>query len=190
MAMFNPKDRPKQDDDGVPGGDYLLVLKNFARKIAQKSGLPYLRARYEVIAGPAKGKQFFDSIGLDISNSGTALRLSIFAELCGVTESFDLDDDDGLRERLCGKPFKARVKRSISGQYVNNGIERYFQAKDVSQREQEIMNVWAMEWEERGQRGQGSFDGGAPHAADGDDFGGGGGWGGGGASGTDDDIPF
>lgn len=196
MAMFDPKNRPApSSNDGVPGGDYLVVLKNFSRKFANKTGQPYLRGRYEIVAGPAKGKQFFDSIGLDVTNPGTAFRLSMFAELCGVTEAFDLDDDNLLRELLCNKPFKARVNRSIQGQYVNNGIGRYFPLKEVSQREQELMAVWSMEWEEKqaqgGGGGQSSFDERAPHAADGyggDDFGGG--YGGGSSSNPDDDIPF
>lgn len=195
MAMFDPKNRPAPTkDDGVPSSDYLIVLKNFSRREAKTDGKPYLRGRYEIIAGPAKGKTFFDSIGLDVTNAGTAFRLSMFAELCGVNQAFDLDDDQVLRELLCNKPFKARVKRTVQGQYVNNGIERYFPLKDVSQREQEIMNIWAMEWEEKRQHGgggSGGYDEGAPHAAAGDDYGGGyGGYGGGSSSGPDDDIPF
>jgi hypothetical protein len=194
MATFDPKNRPaQQDNDGVPGGDYLIVLKNFARKTSA-AGNPYLRARYEVIAGPAKGKQFFDSIGLDVSNSGTAFRLSMFAELVGRTEAFDLENDAELREVFCNRPFKARIKRTVQGQYVNNGIERYVPAKDVSQRENEIMAIWSMEWDEKHAHGggpggdQGSFDERAPHAADGAD--GYGGWGSGGGGQADDDIPF
>lgn len=184
MATFDPKkEREKNKDEGIPAGDYLLVLKSFERKTARTSGKDYLRSRFQVIYGPAKGKSFFDSISLDTGNSGSMLRLSLLAEGCGRTEPFDLDSDADLRAALTGKPFKARVKRAFENGYTNNGIERYLVSeKDVSQREREIMDIWSMERQEEEDMGQG--DGGPP-ISDGDFYGGGGG-----GRAPDDDIPF
>lgn len=201
MAMFDPKNRPKPDNKDLPASDYLLVLKSFERRSAKGSNKPYLRGRFLIIHGPAKGKSFFDSISLDTDNSGAMFRLSLLSEQCGVTEPFDLDDDNILRAKLCGRPFKATVNRKISGEYVNNGIQRYI--TKVSDSEREVMERWLIEKQEEDEfNGGGHRDGGneygmpddgVPPPGDDDFMGGGGrrgGRGDGGAGGGYDDIPF
>lgn len=184
MASFDPKEqREKNKNEGVPAGEYLIVMRGFERKTAKQSGKDYLRCRFQVIAGPAKGKSFFDSVSLDTDNSGSMFRLSLLAEQCGQTEAFDLDLDAELRKAFIGKPFKARVKRTTENGYTNNGIERYVTGKGISDREREMMEIWAMEKQEEDDMGQG--DGGPP-LRDEDEFGGSSR-----SSGRpDDDIPF
>lgn len=148
-TSFSPKDhKNRQQEEGVPAGDYSLALRSFTRKRSAK-GVDYLRGRFEVVAGPGKGGVFFDAIGLDISNAGIAFRLSMLAELCGQTAAFDLDSDQECRAALCNRPFRARVKRSVDGQYINNGIERYIPADKYTESELQAMNTWLMEFEEK-----------------------------------------
>ena len=154
MATFDPKAHQNAgDNDGVPAGDYLLVLKSFKRNRGKQSGKPYLRGMFKVIHGPAKGKTFFDSISLDTSNSGAMFRLSMLAEQAGAGP-FDLDLDDEIREAICNKPFKARVNREKSGEYTNNGIARYL-GKEITDFERRVMDTWLVDFAEGQQFGGG-----------------------------------
>lgn len=194
MATFDPKAHQNNNsNDGVSAGEYLLVVKSFSRKEGKQSGKPYLRALIKVIHGPAKGKTFFDSISLDMSNSGAMFRLSMLSEQCG-SGPFDLDYDDEIRDAICNKPFKARVSRKIDGQYTNNGIERYL-GKEITEFERRVMDTWLVDFAERQQYGGGDVDADGlpgddvPPPGD-EDLGYGGGRGGGRRGGYDDDIPF
>ncbi len=188
MATFDPKNPPGggagNNNDGVPASDYLLIVKNFKRQEGKTSRKPYLRACFEVIHGPAKGRTFFDSLSLDMSNSGAMFRLSM---LCEQVQSgaFDLDDDQAIKDAILRKPFKARVSREVNGQYVNNGIARYLN-KEVSDFDRRIMETWAFDDAERQQHGGGGGygvdgdglpDDDVPHSASG-------------GGGYNDDIPF
>ena len=177
MAIFDPSKHKNADSEGIAAGDYLLILKNFKRKTGKDSGKPYLRAVFEVIHGPAKGATFFDSISLDVNNSGAMFRLSMLSEQCG-SGPFDLDSDDGIMEAIGRKPFKARVNREKSGEYINNGIQRYL-GKETTEFEKRIMDTWLIDEAERSQFGG--------------DGGGGGGYDENGLDAPppgDDDIPF
>lgn len=192
MANFDPKKPPgggTNDNSGVAAGDYLLVIKNLKRAHGKQSGKPYLRTCFQVIHGPAKGKTFFDSLSLDMENSGAMFRLSMLCEQVG-SGSFDLDNDNEIRDAIQGKPFKARVSREVSGQYTNNGIARYLN-KEVTDFDRRVIDTWLVDDAERKQFGGGGGDDGgnrdgvdgdglpyddAPHA--------------GGGARRDDDIPF
>ena len=143
-----------------------------------------------MIAGAAKNKSFFDNISLDVSNQGAAFRLSMLCEQCGVTEAFELDNEAELRSKLCGRPFKARVKREFSNGYTNNGIERYLGDK-ISDGDRSTMEEWVaaqadnQEWSGGGGGGF-RHDDDVPPPGDEDDFGAPSGRG----RRPDDDIPF
>lgn len=185
MATFDPKNPPgggsTNSNDGVAAGDYLLILKSFKRAHGKQSGKPYLRGCFQVIHGPAKGRTFFDSLSLDMGNSGAMFRLSMLCEQV-ASGAFDLDDDQAIKDAICRKPFKARVSREVNGQYTNNGISRYLN-KEVTEFDRRIMDTWAYDDAERQQHGGGGdgVDGDglpyddAPHPAGG---------------GYNDDIPF
>jgi hypothetical protein len=159
MAIFDPsKHKNSGDSEGVPAGDYLLILKNFERKTGKNSHKPYFRGCFEVIHGPAKGGTFFDSISLDVTNSGAMFRLSMLSEQCGAGP-FDLDSDRDIADALCRKPFKAAVNRERSGEYTNNGIKRYLGDK-ITEFEQRVMETWLIEEAERNQFGGGDSGGG------------------------------
>lgn len=200
MPVFDPKSPPKGDpgkDDSIPAGDYLLVVKSFKRATGKQSGQPYLRARIEVIDGGLKGRSFFDSITLDMTNRASIVRLSMLTE---QTEAgaFNTDDDADCRRAFCNKPFKARVSRTRDGKYINNGIERYLN-REVTDRDREIMSAYVLDQAERQQFGGDGDGGGGGMDADGlpdappgtdDDYGFGGGGRRGGTKAPDDDIPF
>lgn len=186
MATFDPKNRPQgnNSNDGVPGGDYLLIIKNFQRRTGKASSKPYLRTCFEVIHGPAKGKTFFDSMSIDMDNGGAMARLSMLAEQVD-SGAFDLDSDAEIKQALVRKPFKARVSREVNGQYVNNGISRYLN-KEITDFDRRVMETWVFDDAERQQHGGGGGygvdgdglpDDDAPHPASG-------------GNGYNDDIPF
>lgn len=176
--MFDPKQN-KPEWEGLPPGEYLIALRSFERKLSKEKRTPYLRAKYQVIAGPAKGKTFFASISLDMENAGSAGRLSLFAERCGVTQAFDLDNDDDFRRLFCDVVFKARVALKKANGYTNNDIERYLEMNDA---EIKKATEWALT----------AADDEDASAATGSSGGGGGGNGKSGKNAflDDDDIPF
>jgi len=138
--IFDPK--KKYASEGLPPGDYLIALVDYQRKESKEKRKPYLRAKYEVVAGAAAGKTFYATISLDTDNGGAMTRLSLMAECCGVTEAFDLNSDKAFTDAFCDRPFKARVKRTTENGYTNNDIERYL--KDVSSHEQKAMDAWVL----------------------------------------------
>jgi hypothetical protein len=185
MVTFDPKNPPGgggNNNDGVAAGDYLVIIKSFTRRSGQTSRKPYLRTCFQVIHGPAKGRTFFDSLTVDLGNSGAMFRLSMLCEQVN-SGSFDLDDDQAVKDALCRKPLKVRVSREVSGQYTNNGISRYLN-KEVTDFDRRVMDTWLVDEAEKGQ-----FGGSHGTDADGlpDD---GPGYGGGDGGRENDDIPF
>lgn len=156
MATFTPGQKPANGggDEGVPAGDYLIILHGFTRKNSQKSGKPFLRGRFQVIHGRLKGKSFFDTISLDIDNAGSLGRLSLLSESVGQRDAFDLDSDAECRDAFCNKPFKARINREVSGQYTNNGIARYL-IKETTDSDRAVIETWLLEKAEKDQFGGG-----------------------------------
>lgn len=177
---FNPKERPQGtggSDDELPAGQYILAMDWFTRKTS-KAGNPYLRCHFRVVAGPAKGKGFYSSMGLDTSKQGTANRWSLYCDCVGVEEAFDLDDDGELAQLFKWKPFVAIINRRQEGQYVNNDIERYVLPRDLGEDTKQLMEAWLLEREaEQEVSGGGGYGGDAGDYDESD-------WP------QDDDIPF
>lgn len=156
-AMFDPKKARAEGgkNDGLPPGEYLIAIKRFERKTS-KAGKKYLHCLFHVIAGAAKKRTFFENLSLDMANAGAMTRLSLLAEQCGVEGAFDLDEDAEIQKHLVGRPFKARISRTQSGQYTNNGIERYLMGAAVTDRDRAAMEEWVTaqadegEWSGRG----------------------------------------
>lgn len=157
--MFDPKKHGGGSGGGdaevLAAGEYLVAMVWLKR--AQGRNGDYLRAKYQVCAGPHAGKTFFANVGLNVENEGTAGRLSVYCTCIGQTEAFDLKSDRSLQKVFLGKPFKARVKVEKNGQYTNNDIERY--VPKVSAVEQEQMRGWVLDQaEQRSADGKGSDD--------------------------------
>jgi len=160
---FDPtKYKPTQfDDSPLPAGKYLLVLETFERKIGKDSHKPYLRAKYKAITGPMKGRSFFCSLGIDLTNDGTAGRLSAFCAAANIKDRVDLASDESLKRAWCNRPFKAEVSMRNSGQYVNNDIRKYaLDAKDIAGPERKAMDEWRAAFlQEQEMRGGAGSDG-------------------------------
>jgi hypothetical protein len=167
-------------NEGLPANEYLIAMKRFDRKIS-KAGKPYLHGLFMVIAGPAKKRTFWDNMSLDQGSGGAMFRLKSYCLEAGMTESdldsFEIDSDDYLREKLCMRPIKVRLRRTTDNGYVNNSIERILTGDAVSPRDRDAMEKWlvdlAAESEVTGSSNDGGYDGSyddAPHAADGDDI--------------------
>lgn len=177
MAMFDPSTKRGSGDQqyGVPPGDYLIAMINFDRRMNKKQTAYYLRAKFKVIFGPAKGKSWTENISLDATNDATAFRLQLLFEGVGRNTAIDLDDESELRRALLHRPFKARLRRYTENGYTNNGIERYLVGKDVSDADRDVIDQYKLDREASGAddevHGGGQFED-APHPA------------------TDDEIPF
>lgn len=132
-------------DNNLPPGEYLIALRWFERKRAQSGQSDYLRCRYEVIAGPAKGASFFANLSLNVEKAGAANRLFYFCKSAGVKGKIPLSDDAQLASFIMNRPFKAVISRKQNGRYVNNDIKRYEQ--DVDEAERKVMDQWFLDHE-------------------------------------------
>jgi len=90
-------------------GEYLLVLSWLQGRTA-RGGKRYLRCGFDVISGPASGRSFVATMGVDLLQRGTRGRWQVWMEQCGVRDLVDLDDDSAILRAFRGRPFKARVK--------------------------------------------------------------------------------
>jgi hypothetical protein len=186
---FDPN---KKYSNALPAGSYLLAMVKFERKNGRKPPYhPYMNCTFLVIDGPSKGRKFFSMIGLDESNDGAMGRLSLYCKACGVTQAFELSDDEAFSDAFMHKPFKAEVKQTQNGDYTNNDIQRY--ELNLTRREVEIGDAYwnKVQDEADGRAGAGGNDDFA--GGDGGDFSDSGGGDDSfdfGANAADDDIPF
>ena len=154
MPMVGGSDRGgRRRDDLLAPGPYLLALVWFQRKTGRDSGRRYLRVKYQVIGGRAKGASFFDMISLDLSKPGTVTRWQIFSDAVGVQEPFELgsweednedEGDENLRRLFLRQPFGADVSKEKDGQYRNNRIQQFIFRKNWK----DVWHEWAHEWQE------------------------------------------
>lgn len=117
---FDPKAAQSAGGE-VGAGEYLLAVVRLDLKTSQKNK-PYAKMKIEVCAGPNAGRTFYASQSFTESSYG---RLGVWCSAMGVTEPFDLSDEQACREALCMKPFKAKIKVVQNGQYTNHDIERF-----------------------------------------------------------------
>lgn len=141
MAMIDPKKAREQNGNrGVPAGDYLVAIKS-SKIQHSKNGNTYRHCLYQIIAGPAKKRTFFDNVFWH--TDGAIARIGFMAEQVGCEEAFDPEDDRAFAAHFHGKPFKVRLSRKQNGDYVDNGIERIL--KDVTDAERQLMQEWTVE---------------------------------------------
>ncbi len=204
--MFDPKSSGDGDGGGDRGpletGDYILAMTWFERRFGKQSGNAYLQCCYKVVMGPAKGRTFFSSLGIDTDNSNIAGRLGVYCKCIGRDEPFDLEDDGEIKKVFVGKPFKGKVSKRTRGQYTDNDISRYITT--VTDEESAAMRMFAKDWEDGtsspggwGQSGGGMHPDDPGPGGNADPFAGGASGGGGGSDPFDrdppphdDDIPF
>lgn len=166
---------PKGEITIVPAGRYVLALVWFKRKISG-SGNDYLSAKYEIVAGPLKGKAFFTSVGLDIGKRGNQIRWSIWCEAVGVVESFELgsiaegnanEGDEEIRQRFVDQAFVGEVEVEKNGQYTNNTISKILPPKSTTAEELDLIIAYkktqAEERDDFGDPNEDADD--APHPA-------------------------
>ncbi len=155
---FDPN---KKYSSALPAGTYLLAMVKFERKQGRNPPhMPYMNCTFLVIDGPAKNRKFFSMIGLDESNDGAMGRLSLYCKACGVTQAFELSDDEAFSDAFMHKPFKANVEMRQNGDYTNNDIKRY--ELNLTRREVEVGDAyWNKVQDEAEGRGGGDdpFDG-------------------------------
>lgn len=156
MPIFDPN---AQHGDGrqsgtVPAGEYLIAPVYIDHRTS-KTGNPYVRVRWEVIAGDRAGETFFANVML------FGGRLAIWCKAIGHLKPFDTSDKRAVGAIFAFKPIKARVRVVENNGYTNNEIERI--ELDVSDRERRAMEGWVLDLEERramtSSRGGGSGSG-------------------------------
>lgn len=150
MSTFDPdahKPQPRGDNEPLPAGTFVLAITSFERRQSKKDdGGDYLRCRYEVCAGPLKGRSFFSNVSLDTRKAGSADRLHYFCKSAGIKGPIDLSDDDALDEKFVAKPFKAIVSRERRGEFTNNDIKRY--ADSWTDAERDEADGWVQDWKD------------------------------------------
>ncbi len=157
-------------DEALPAGVYIVALRSFSRKTS-KAGNEYLRCRFVVCTGPAKGRGFFTNMGLDFSKEGTRNRWLIWMEACDVNEEFEIgseaegtveEGDENLKRLFVDQPFKITLKVETNGQYRNNDIQLIHFKRNWTQADYEAISQWLSERESRGDDAGGGGGGGGP----------------------------
>jgi hypothetical protein len=135
MPTFDPEARPAPSGDGptervetsdtIPSGDYVIRAVWFDSKFGQQSQREYLRIKWEILAGEHAGTGFFGNLSCSVDVGPVAARWREMCKALGIVENFEIGGPDGIRDfaRLFkNKPFRARVNRSESGNFVNYDI--------------------------------------------------------------------
>lgn len=166
MPTFDPEATPPSSDSGggttervetsndIPSGDYIVRAVWFNSQFGRDSKKEYLRIKWEILAGAHANTGFFGNLSCSVDVGPVAARWRDMCKALGVTENFEIGGPAGVRDfaRLFkNKPFRARVNRSESGEYVNYDISNTHPRSTWS--ENEVAAV----------KGAG---GGAPHPAD------------------------
>lgn len=193
--MFDPKQH-KTDPNAPKGGgyipvpgDYILVIRSFQREKA-RSGKAYLMCTIRCIHGKQSGKKMNERIFL---NQESLWKLGKLCESMGYEEPFDLDDLRSVKQAICNRPFKARVKIRQGDSQGFAEIAMFLNRWERD--EKEAADQWVAELAASGDGGYDDDDDGASY---------GGGYGGGGSGGggkpynpedfpddfNEDDIPF
>lgn len=155
MAKINPKDRSAGGgSDVLPAGEYGLAIVWFQRRVSKK-GSEFLRVKAEVVDGPKMGKACWLILSLDLSKQGAVNRWRILAESVGQEEEFDLgsheegtqeEGDATFRRVFVGRPFRAKLKVTTSGEYTNNDIEQFVFPRQWSEGQRVAMGAWEAAW--------------------------------------------
>lgn len=171
MAKVGPAGGGRTEASVVPAGDHLVALVYFNHRTS-RAGNPRLTCKWEVIAGPLKGRAFFAEMGLDVSKEVPRKIWEGYLTACGLTEAIELEGDEGKQNllRYCKQvPVKARVKASEFQNRKQNEIQFFHYPSKLSPSDKTIIDAY------RGRNGgsQSSSGGSEPTpdpAAD-DDFG-------------------
>lgn len=145
MANFNPtvqsgdssNGQNTQTSDSIPSGDYLVRAVWFDRNMS-KNGSEYLRVKWEILAGPQANTAFFANLSCKIEVDGVASRWRSICKGLGIEESFEVGGPQGDKDfaRLVkGRPVRARVNRTVSGEYTNFDIQRTYNKETWTQGE-------------------------------------------------------
>jgi hypothetical protein len=140
MPTFDPSAKPDtsggggsdervETNDNIPSGDYLLRAVWFDSQFGKQSKKEYLRIKWEILAGEFAGTGFFGNLSCSVDVGPVAARWRDMCRALGISESFEIGGQAGVRDfaRLFkNKPFRARVNRSESGDYVNYDISKTY----------------------------------------------------------------
>lgn len=137
-------DGPRTETITVPAGDYLVALCYFKHKTSKK-GKPILSCKWEVIAGPFRGKGFWAMMNQDLSNEYACKLWEGFFTACGLTEALEIEGNEGVINiaRNCkGVPVKVAVNNKPFNGKPSNDLRFFHWPSKVTDAERGIMTAW------------------------------------------------
>jgi|GEM_PF-2112969 len=193
----------------MPAGVAMIAMTWFKRQKASDGG-QMIRAKFECVWGPAKGRGFFTFVSLNFRKPMAAARFAAYCHAVGNEDPIDETSDKEIRKRFMFRPFLAKItakRETYRGEeQTRNDIDRW---EDMTDEQRKSAVAWFEErMEENAARSathdsalgdsyEGDPDDPGPDDHDAspsrgrrshDDFDDGGG--GGGRRRDDDDIPF
>jgi len=170
-AVGEKKDHPETDSSALPPGRYMLAMAYFANeKLKGKDNRPFRRCKFEVIAGPGKGRTPWWNLELG-KHPQDRKRLMYYCQAVGNMEAFDLRDPRAIAKRFKFKPFVAQLRvdawKGRDGMVKSNEVARYYPPEEWTDDERRMIAAWR---EEQAANGY-SSDSGAGSTS-GDDMGG------------------
>jgi hypothetical protein len=130
----------------LPAGPYMLAMTWFRRQKAGDGG-SMIRAKFECLYGPCKGRGFFTFVSLNFRKPMAAARFAAYCHAIGNEDPIDERSDKEIRKRFINRPFMARVtskKETYQGrEQVRNDIEAW---DEMSQQQAQFAANW---YEER-----------------------------------------
>jgi len=128
----------------VPAADYLVALAYFQHKLSGK-GNAYLNCKWEVIAGPFRGKGFWAMMNLDLENEYTRKRWEGYLSACGLRQAIELEGNEGVRnltQHCRGVPVKMAVKNKPFNGRQSNEVAFFHWPSKLSEAEKKAMSAW------------------------------------------------
>ncbi len=138
-------DGPRTETITVPAGDYLVALCYFRHKHGKASGKPFLSCKWEVIAGPFRGKGFWAQMNQDLTNQYACKLWEGFFTSCGLTEALEIEGNEGVINiaRNCkGVPVKAAVKNQPFNGKPSNDLRFFHYPSKITDTERGLMTAW------------------------------------------------
>lgn len=133
-----------ETSNDIPSGDYILRAVWFDSQVGKASGKEYLRIKFEILAGEHASTAFFGNLSCSVDVGPVAARWRGLCKALEITESFEIGGPSGVRDfaRLFkNKPFRARVNRSESNEFVNYDISHTYDRKTWSENEIAAVNA-------------------------------------------------
>lgn len=141
-----PSGREGQELRPMPAGVGMIAMTWFKRSRASDGG-QMIRAKFECVYGPAKGRGFFTFVSLNFRKPMAAARFAAWCHAVGNEDPIDETSDREIRKRFMFRPFLAKIsakKETYRGEeQTRNDIERW---EEMTEDQVKFARAW---YEER-----------------------------------------